>query len=134
MAKGFRSRKVLFLLWKGLATYMKLNRKRYLFGCCSLTSQDPVEGKCVMHYLRERGQVHPDVDVRPQPGWECYEPDLEVDHNAKVDVPKLFGLYLRYGARVCGPPAIDRHFKTIDYLILLDIERLDDSDRAMFFG
>ena len=52
----------------------------------------------------------------------------------KVDLPKLFSLYLRFGARVCGPPAIDRHFKTIDYLVLLDIERLDDSARAMFFG
>ena len=134
VAKPFRSRQVLFLLWKGLAAYMQRNRKRYLFGCCSLTSQDPAEGKRVMDHLTENGHVHPDFRVEPQPGWECYPPDLEVDRGATVELPKLFSLYLRYGAKVCGAPAIDRRFKTIDYLVLLDIERLDASARAMFFG
>jgi putative hemolysin len=31
---------------------------------------------------------------------------------------------MRYGARVCGPPAIDRFFGTIDFLALLDSKSL----------
>ena len=41
---------------------------------------------------------------------------------------------MRYGAQVCGPPAIDRTFKTIDYLVLLDVSGLDGVTRALFFG
>jgi len=38
------------------------------------------------------------------------------------------------GAKICGPPALDRQFKTIDFLTLLDIEALSASTRARFFG
>jgi len=138
VALEYRNRHVLFLLWQGLAAYMLHNRKRYLFGCCSLTSQDPVLGRRVMDHLTTRGLVHPTVDVQPQPDWRCYDdalpppaPDAAAD---EVKLPKLFSLYLRYGAKVCGPPALDRYFKTIDYLVVLDLEDLSADSRAMFFA
>ena len=137
VAREYRNRAVLFLLWKGLAAYMTLNRKRYIFGCCSLTSQDAVEGKRVMEYLEREGCVHPTHRVLPQPGWRCYDDGFsltEAQRNAPVDLPKLFKLYLRYGAKVCGPPALDTFFKTIDYLVLLDLNDLDEHSRAMFFA
>jgi len=137
VAREYRNRQVLFLLWRGLAAYMEQNRKRYLFGCCSLTSQDPVEGKRVMDHLVGTGHVHPRFTVRPQPGWECYDEALPPEVPAseeKVQLPQLFRIYLRYGARVCGPPAIDRFFKTIDYLVVLDTADLDSETREMFFG
>jgi len=37
---------------------------------------------------------------------------------ADDSVPKLLRTYLAIGARICGPPAIDREFKTIDFLTL----------------
>ena len=49
----------------------------------------------------------------------------EPPRSRAVDVPQLFATYLRYGALVCGPPAIDREFKTIDYFVLLDTNALD---------
>jgi len=137
VAREYRSRQVLFLLWRGLAAYMEQNRKRYLFGCCSLTSQDPVEGRRVMEYLVRNGHVHPTFTVRPQAGWECYDEALPPEVPAsveKVELPQLFRIYLRYGARVCGPPAIDRFFKTIDYLVVLDTADLDSETRDMFFS
>jgi putative hemolysin len=39
--------------------------------------------------------------------------------------PALFQSYLNLGAKVCGGPALDRLFKTIDFLVVLDIEALD---------
>ena len=136
VAKPYRNRQVLFLLWKGLAAYLQRNRKRYLFGCCSLTSQDPVEGRRVMDHLVRQGHVRTDLPVTPRPEWRCYADDFEptaLPDAPPVEVPKLFSLYLRYGGKVCGPPALDRHFKTIDYLLLLDIEDLDPEAHAMFF-
>jgi putative hemolysin len=33
----------------------------------------------------------------------------------------LLAAYLALGAGICGPPAIDREFKTIDFLTLVDL-------------
>jgi len=39
-------------------------------------------------------------------------------------VPKLLSAYLSLGAKICGAPAIDREFKTIDFLTFLDLASL----------
>jgi putative hemolysin len=38
---------------------------------------------------------------------------------------------LSLGAAICGPPAIDREFKTIDFLTWMDLEALPASARRM---
>jgi len=134
VARSHRNAQVLFLLWKGLAAYVTANRKRYLFGCCSLTSQDESEGKRVFENLKATDHLHPTLGVLPRAGFECYADDLIVDEAVEVNLPKLFRTYLRFGARVCGPPAIDRMFKTIDFLVLFDIEEIGEQWRRAFFG
>jgi len=47
-------------------------------------------------------------------------------------IPKLLRAYLAVGAKICGPPAIDRQFKTIDFLTLLDLEVLHPRVYARF--
>jgi putative hemolysin len=41
-----------------------------------------------------------------------------------VQAPKLLRAYLTIGAKICSGPAIDREFKTIDFLTLLDLQTL----------
>jgi len=41
---------------------------------------------------------------------------------------------MRYGARVCSRPALDRQFKTIDFLVLFDVKAMDGQSRKMFFA
>jgi putative hemolysin len=53
IAKGHRNTQVLFLLWKGVASYVASQRKRYLFGCCSLTGQDASEAVTACSLERE---------------------------------------------------------------------------------
>lgn len=132
IAQAHRSPQVLFLLWKGLAAYMLQVRKRYMFGCCSLTSQDASDGKAVMKLLEEGGHLHESFSVPPQKGFECFAEDGG-DDARDAEIPKLFRIYLRYGAKVCGPPAIDRMFKTIDFFVIFDLAMLDNISRA-FFG
>ena len=133
VAKQHRNSRVLFLLWRGLAAYLAHNHKRFLFGCCSLTSQDPAEGKRVMDYLVANGHLHPLVQVQPQPGFECYAPGLASGGFDGVQIPRLMKLYLTYGAKICGPPAIDRLFKTIDFLAMIDVCELDEKTFRFFF-
>ena len=49
-------------------------------------------------------------------------------------LPKLFRTYVRHGARVCSPPALDRQFKTIDFLVLFEIGRMDRTSVRLFFS
>ena len=132
IAVEHRNTQVLFLLWKGLARYMAATDQRYLFGCCSLTSQDPAEGWAVMELLERRGQLHPTIRTVPRPQFECRRDGPAF--RGRVKVPKLFRVYLRHGALVCGPPAIDRRFKTIDYLVIFDVNAMSESQFRTFFG
>ncbi|MFZ5627993.1 MAG: GNAT family N-acetyltransferase [Spirochaetota bacterium] len=124
-----RNNRVLFLLWKGLTAFLLYNDLRYLFGCCSLTSQDMAEGQQLMQQLRSNDAVRSDFCVAAKPGFECNTPA----NTQPVKTPKLFQSYLNYGAKVCSEPAIDRKFKTIDYLVILDKNELSDFSRKLFY-
>ncbi|MFY9556107.1 MAG: GNAT family N-acyltransferase [Blastocatellia bacterium] len=134
VAGDYRNTQVLFLLWKGLAAYVAHNRKRYLFGCCSITSQQPLDGLRVMGLLEQAGNIHPSLRSAPRPGFECVADAERRSRVSEASIPKLFRTYLRFGAKVCGPPAIDRRFKTIDFLVLFDVFEMDAQLRQMFFG
>lgn len=138
--RDHRHRQVLFLLWQGLAAYVRAARKRYLFGCSSLTSQDPAEGLRLHRQLHDAGAVHASLEVPPLPALRCdgrvgltREGGVE-SVAAPVLVPALFRTYLRYGAKVVSPPALDREFKTIDYLLLIDVAEVSPRTREVFFG
>jgi len=133
VAATHRNTQTLFQLWRGLALYVAHNRKRYLFGCSSLTSQNPIEGRAVMALLERRGHLHPELRVDPQPHCACYAEDLALDPDFPAKLPTLFRIYLRHGAKVCGPPAIDRLFKTIDYLVIFDVGAMDPSMFKTYF-
>ena len=49
-------------------------------------------------------------------------------------VPKLLRAYLQMGAKICGPPAMDRQFKTIDFLTFMDLDGLSVGAKERFFG
>ena len=132
--RTYRNRQVLFLLWKGLAQYMSFNRKRYFFGCCSITSQNRNEGLAFDRHLRESGMVHPELRVRSRDPYLCEPSPDEPPYQGQVRIPPLFKLYLRYGSRVISPPALDREFKTIDWLVAFDFEQLAPHSRKLFFG
>ena len=136
IAREHRLKPVLFLLWKGLAVYMEHNRKRWLFGPCSLTSQDPWDGKRALDELERRGKLDRDHVVTPQPGFECVWPAAQVapEPAAPLELPPLFEIYLRYAGKVCGVPVVDRRFKTIDFFVLFDVEALSPRARRIFFG
>jgi putative hemolysin len=131
IAQSHRNRQVLFLLWKGLAQYAQAKRKRFLFGCCSLTSQEPADGNQLWDQLINDGHMHPTFSIPTRNAYEC--PSVPCGSN-EVEVPKLFRMYLSIGAKVCSPPAIDRVFKTIDFLVLFDIDTMDFVTRRMYFA
>ena len=133
IAKDHRSLRVLYLLWRGIGVYLTYNKRRYVFGCSSLTSQDPEEGHRVFEYFRETGHVHESISVSPLDAYRCELPEgVDISDAKKAKVPRLLRVYLSLGAKVCSPPAMDRNFKTIDYLTIFDTEKLPEQAQAYF--
>lgn len=131
IAKAYRNRIALFLLWRGLAHYVLHTGKTKLFGCSSLTSQNPAEGLAAYAQLQSDGHVHAEYDLATRPAFQC--PDVPFE-GVEVEIPPLFGIYLRHGAKICGRPAIDREFGTIDFLTLLDAGAMDPKVFQSFAG
>ncbi|MCB9758588.1 MAG: GNAT family N-acetyltransferase [Alphaproteobacteria bacterium] len=129
VAGGHRSGRVIALLWKALGRFMVVNHKRYLFGCCSLTGQDPTLGAQVYEHLAAAGRMHPLWRVEPLDAL----PRVPVDADQTAPrLPPLFEGYMRLGAHVCGWPAIDPLFDTTDFLVVLDLDVLTEQARKRF--
>ncbi len=124
IADAHRSGRVLFLLWRGLFAYLRHNQLRYMFGCCSLTSQDPSEGWALYRRLERAGNLGGPTRIQARPEYACAPTDISEEHIVGVEVPRLMSLYIDYGACMCSHPAIDRAFKTIDFLALFDMRTL----------
>lgn len=122
---------VLSLLWKGIAQHATDTGTRYLLGCSSLTSQDPATGWQAYQTLLP--QLAPE-GLRTTPLAHCACAAGPVPMGAPTKLPKLLSAYLALGAWICGPPAIDRAFKTIDFLTLMDLQSPQMAQRRKRFG
>ena len=109
---------VLNLLWKGIAAYADAKGARYLVGCSSLTSQDPAVGAAAYAHL-SRHLAPAAWRTDPIAAFACA---LNPPSVPAPRIPRLLSAYLALGAAICGPPAIDREFGTIDFLTWIDIE------------
>lgn len=137
IAREHRNRVALGLLWKGIAQYAKLCQARYLLGCSSLTSTDPVDGQAA--YCKLSGYLAPaHFLTRARPRYECAvgpeEQERIAERARSIEIPRLMRAYLTLGARMCGEPALDRDFKTIDFLTLLDLQLLGPRALQKFLG
>ena len=125
-----RSFEVLSLLWRGIADYALERKARYLIGCSSLTSQCLQEGSD-MYWRLQEFLVDPALRTNP---WPRFTIPIEASppRISQANPPRLLRAYLSIGAQICGAPAIDREFGTIDFLTLLDLEKLGTSARSRF--
>jgi putative hemolysin len=80
--------------------------------------------------LREKYLIAPALRTKPRPEFRCR---MESKATTAPATPRLFRAYLEVSARLCGPPAIDREFKTIDFLTLIDLQRIPDRLRTRLF-
>ncbi len=126
----YRNIMVLHALWKGIAVYATRHDTRYLIGCSSISSQDENYGAALYESLKNKHLIEPKLRTVPQPGHECRADGAAVELQK---LPRLFRAYLEISGHICGPPAIDREFKTIDFLTIVDLANLPDKVRTRFF-
>ena len=133
IAREHRNSKVLFLLLKALLNYLKQSNKRYFFGCCSIFTQNCTTGAKVFQQLKREGYLHPTICVQPR--WERDFPTNKIfAETDRIELPGLFNIYLKMGVKICGAPAIDREFGTIDFFVIFDLPAMNEKYRRMFFA
>ncbi|MGC9940983.1 MAG: GNAT family N-acyltransferase [Verrucomicrobiota bacterium] len=127
-----RNLAVLGLLWRGIGEYAAKRGARFLLGCSSIASQDAGVGASAYTELcRKKHLVEISWRTRPKLKFDC---PLDRMAEEPVSIPKLLRAYLSIGAKICGPPAIDREFKTIDFMTLVDLQQLSPSARERFLS
>lgn len=126
------------LLWEGINAYLIASNSSYLFGCSSIKTMNRAEINAIYHYLKLNGHISDDHLVRPKSkfkvphfknGVGSTKHRLETDRTALARdmIPSLLNSYLKMGAKVCGVPALDRSFKCIDFLTLMDVKDIHQS-------
>jgi putative hemolysin len=136
-----RTPEVLTLLWRGIAQYATDMGLRYLVGCSSMNSKNPADGWSMFDQLK-RFLVDPAFQTEPTPAFACpigqegvlAQTQSSTEDSQPVKVPKLLKTYMAIGARICGAPAWDRGFGTIDFLTLLDLKTISPSARNRFLA
>jgi putative hemolysin len=122
--KDFRDRALLPLMWEAISEQVRKHQVRYLFGCGSLYTTDAAAVSSMFGLLKNKYYA-PDT-LRVNPVEHCRfaglpEPGPNLDEPALFQkLPSLIKGYLRIGALVCGPPALDAEFGTADFFLLLD--------------
>jgi putative hemolysin len=127
----YRGGSVISLLWAGFGEYMKDNNIRYLMGCGSIHSTDPILASEVYAYLKynnaladKRFYVEPLATHR----LHGFDPDLTVS-DIKVTnkkIPPLIKGYVRLGANISGLPALDIEFGTVDVFVIFDALKINE--------
>jgi putative hemolysin len=127
--RDHRKMYVVNMLWRGITNYALDRGARYLIGCSSLTSQDPAIGHGLFQALSEEHLVASPFRTIPVLKYTLPPAPPATDYPAP---PRLLRAYLSLGAKICGPPALDSDFKTIDFLTFLDLAGLPATVRNHF--
>jgi putative hemolysin len=121
IAKEYRNSQALLLLWEGLANYLIWSQNKYFFGCASLLTQSSRQAACTYKFFQKHNFMHPSILVYPNSQYSL-EMSKTCADKCDVEIPKILKAYLNIGAKICSVPAIDRQFKTIDFLTISNIE------------
>ncbi len=122
-----RNGAVINLMWSGIARYMLLTGHSWLAGCGSVPLDDAAH---VWDYMQRKHLSPEQYRVTPRHPW----PVVAAEAASRSALPPLLRGYLRLGAWVCGPPALDMDFGCVDLFVLLSMDRVDERYLRHFLG
>lgn len=134
--RDYRDQALIELMWRAIAAVVRRESVRYLFGCASVYSTDAEEVSAFFSLLKSRYYAPARFRVQPLPQYRFPRLREEIEAENPVSLflrlPSLIKAYLRVGARLCGPPALDREFGSADFFLLLDVAELSPELRERF--
>lgn len=130
----WRSGSVIMALWTALGQYMVEHRLDTMIGCASIGMEDHGLAAarlwhrlCRTHMVEQRWRVAPRIALPLDARSERHT-------DSDITPPPLIKGYLRCGARLLGPPALDVAFNTADLPLMLRLDEVSPRYRQHFFG
>lgn len=134
----WRSGGVILALWTALGRYMQTFRLKTMMGCASVQLDDGGQtADRLWQRLRHTHLVDRKWQVLPYHGLVLPADLTTAESQATTpyaNAPPLIKGYLRCGARLLGPPAVDVAFNTADLPLMLRVDELAPRYRSHFLG
>ncbi|RKY34207.1 MAG: hemolysin [Candidatus Omnitrophota bacterium] len=126
----YRKYLIITLLWRGVLSYVEYNKVDFIFGCASIEDSHPLKIGKIFRFFKDNFFSPPRFRVFPLEDKRFSYIKYLDEYNKEEVLNMLTSLirgYLSIGAFVCGEPAWDRVFDTVDFFMLLDVKRINNS-------
>lgn len=140
--KEYRNGLVIALLWRGIIQYAQSVQAKILFGCSSVPTTDPYTVTQICAYLRSNNHQLGGVPMPtraayrmpqlPQFAARCENLDPAALESAHKSIPPLLLSYLKSGARVGTEPALDKAFRCVDFMTILEMDGISSAHGKKF--
>ncbi len=136
VAPGYRSKRTLELLWRGIWTYARHHRIDVMFGCASFPGADPAAHAAALRFLRAERPADPlwDVAALPDRGFDPASCEgASIDPRAVIRaLPPLIRGYWRLGARFGPQAVVDESFGATDVFAVMPVAEIEPRYLAHF--
>ena len=135
VAAGYRGKRTLELLWRGIWAYALHHRIDVMFGCASLPGADPRAHADALAFLRGEAKPGAAWTVGAAPGRAAAEVapgDLSAARALARALPPLIKGYWRLGAAFSLEAVVDEAFGTTDLLVVMPVEDIRERYLAHF--
>lgn len=130
----WRNGGVIMALWSELGSYMLRHRLNVMFGCASIGVGDGgLQARRIWQHVRQSHLAAYEWHVQARRPLDRLDECSDACFSLR-DVPPLLKGYLRCGAKVLGPPALDTAFNTADLPIMLRLDELSARYRKQFLN
>jgi putative hemolysin len=136
VARQYRGGKAIQLLWEGIAAYIAERGYDYMIGCASVRMSSLEELNRIYSLLRNQAVITDRFGIAPLPacripGLKRLEQEFDEKETFRM-LPPLMKGYQWLGAEIGGEPAYDDVFQTVDFLIILQKDRVTRRYRKHF--
>ena len=139
---GWRSGGVILALWSALGQYMLCHDLDTMIGCASIGIGDGgAAARALWDRLAPTHLVAPCLQIKPHHALRLDAPRTGENelrgtprNEPMVATPPLIKGYLRCGARLLGPPALDTVFNTADLPMIMRLDDMTSRYRKHFLG
>lgn len=130
VAKGYRSKPTLELLWRGIWAYVQHHRIDAMFGCASLDGAQPADHALALSYLRRSAPAEAEWSAAAADGGGVDMAMLPADaidpRSAVRSLPPLIKGYWRIGAKFGPQAVVDPKFGTTDVFVIMPIADIEE--------
>ena len=128
VAEGYRSKRALETLWRGVWAYALAHRVDVMFGCASFPGADPARHAPALAALASQCAAEPEWRVSPCADARAVEASCVAPHDLKAALralPPLVKGYLRLGARFGSQAVVDEAFAATDVFVVLRVADIE---------